>query len=93
MMERHEIEKKLTEMVEDLLKFYHANVPNGGKLSIVDVPTENGTNVMVYNEATYHEEFDGNIDFKISPDGSVYSIGHDGEYEETIRTKEGEWIV
>lgn len=87
-MTRHEIEKKLTQMTEDLLKFYHANVPNGGKLSIV-----NGTNVMVYNEATYHEEFDGNIDFKISPDGSVYSIGHDGEYEETIRTKEGEWLV
>ncbi len=92
-MTRHEIEKKLTQMVEDLLKFYHANVPNGGNLSIAEVTTENGTDVMVYNQATHHEEFDGNIDFKTYPDGRVYSIGHDGEYGEYIRTKEGEWIV
>lgn len=91
-MTRHEIEKKLTEMAEEIFKFYHDNVPEGGNLSIY----EWNKHIVINNEAAFNDKYRGVIDVFADVDGKyfeVYSMGHKKEYGHILRTKKGEWLV
>lgn len=95
-MTRHEIEKKLTEMSEEVFKFYHENVPEGGRLSMFEA----NRHIIINNEAAFNDKYSGAIDVLIDKivdgenrDYEVYSMGHKGKYGCILRTKEGEWLV
>lgn len=88
-MTRHEIEKRLAEMSEEMIKFYYENVPNGGMLSVIFTESS----ISIYNKAAYDDEYDDVIDLTCSKELGIYSVGHGGDFGTTLRTKEGKWLV
>lgn len=85
-MTRHEIEKKLVEMAEEMLDFYRENVPNGGVLTVVNF---NNKKFTIFNEASFDDKSTDVV--YVIKDKDVYSPEHGALAGKTIRTEEGEW--
>ena len=89
-MTRHEIEKRIVQMAEEIKRFYDENVPNGGSLHFSFLYGIDA-DILIYNRACTDSNYSGYVDV-FSKGEEVYSLGHDGEYGEFLRDKEGRWI-
>lgn len=90
-MTRHEIEKRIVQMAEEIKKFYDENVPNGGSLHISFLYGSDYADILIYNLACADTNYSGYVDV-FSKGEEVCSLGHDGKCGEFLRDKEGRWM-